>query len=203
MSCKSRQIGVASVHSRMYIRLAHSTSADSHSVFVRLRVRFDSSHEAYVVHNSNGLYRRTSAETAWIRHACASRGNVDQRGAAVEAVSGKTFRTPPSSKVEKGGVCGYKGKNLFPKIASPIASGRFGPSYKSDPGAHSIATSQIHARAACVCIGRDASDAHGRACSGSSAWRPTSVKKPLVGVGKVAHPDSSGFPTRMRLRSSL
>ena len=63
--------------------------------------------------------------------------------------------------VEKGGVSVCEGKNLFPKIASPIAPGRFGPAYESDPGALSITTSQIHARAACMCIGHDASNAHG------------------------------------------
>ena len=115
MSCKSRLIGVASVHSRMNIPLAHSTSADMHSVFMRLRLRFDSRHVAYVVHHSNGLYRRTSAETAWIRHACASRGTVDQRAAAVEAVSDKSFRTPPSSKVETGACAGTRGKTCFRK----------------------------------------------------------------------------------------
>ena len=114
----------------------------------------------------------------------------------------KSFRTPPC-KVEKGGVSVCEGKNLFPKIASPIAPGRFGPAYKSDPGALSIATSQIHARAACMCIGHDASDAHGGACSGSSAWRTASVKAPVVGVDKVAHPENSGFLKRMRFRSWL
>ena len=127
---------------------------------------------------------------------------MDQRGAAVEAVSEKkSFRTPPLCMVEKGGVSVCEGKNSFPKIASPIAPGRFGPAYKSDPGALSIATSQIHARAACMCIGHDASDAHGGACSGSSAWRPESVKAPVMGVDKVAHPENIGFPMRMRLRS--
>ena len=73
----------------------------------------------------------------------------------------KSFRTPPSCTVEKGGVSVCEGKNLFPKNASPIAPGRFGPAYESDPGALSITTSQIHARAACMCIGHDASNAHG------------------------------------------
>ena len=127
---------------------------------------------------------------------------MDQRGAAVEAVSEKKF-SDPSLQGRKGGVSVCEGKNLFPKIASPIAPGRFGPAYKSDPGALSIATSQIHARAACMCIGHGASDAHGGACSGSSAWRTASVKAPVVGVDKLAHPENSGFPMRMRLRSWL
>ena len=155
------------------------------------------------MHNCNGIYRRTSAETARIRHACASRDNVEQHGAAVEAVSEKQFSTPRSSKVELGGMCTYEGKNLFPKIASPVAPRRFGPSQKSAPGALSIGTCEIHGRAARVCIGRDASDAHGGACSGASASRPASVKAPAAGEDKVAHPENSGFPMRMWLRSWL
>jgi hypothetical protein len=126
---------------------------------------------------------------------------VEQRGAAVEAVSEKQFSTPPSSKVESGGVSAYEGENLLPKIASPVAPRRFGPSQQSAPGALSIGTCEIHGRAARMCIGRDASDAHGGACSGSSAWRPESVKAPVMGVDKVAHPENIGFPMRMRLRS--
>jgi hypothetical protein len=38
-----------------------------------------------------------------------------------------------------------RGKNFFPKIASPIAHCRFGPSHESTTGALSIATSQIDA----------------------------------------------------------
>ena len=155
------------------------------------------------MHNCNGLYRRTSAETARIRHARASRDNVEQRGAAVEAVSEKQFSTPPSSKVESGGVSAYEGKNLFPKIASPVAPRRFGPSQQSAPGALSIGTCEIHGRAARMCIGRDASDAHGGACSGASASRPASVKAPVPGVDKLAHPEISGFSMRMRARRRL
>jgi hypothetical protein len=70
-------------------------------------------------------------------------------------------------------------------------------------GALSIPTVEIDATAACMYIGRDASDAHGRACSGPSAWRPASVKAPVAGVGKVSHPENSGFPLRMWLRSWL
>ena len=69
-------------------------------------------------------------------------------------------------------------------------------------GALSIPTFEIDATAACMYIGRDASDAHGRACSGLSAWRPASVEAPVAGVDKVSHPDS-GFPVRMWLRSWL
>ena len=69
-------------------------------------------------------------------------------------------------------------------------------------GALSIPTFEIDATAACMYIGRDASDAHGRACSGLSAWRPASVEAPVAGVDKVSHPDS-GFPVRMWLRSLL
>jgi hypothetical protein len=128
---------------------------------------------------------------------------VEQRGAAVEAVSEKQFWTPPSSKVESGGVSAYEGKNLFPKIASPVAPRRFGPSQKSDPGALGIGTCEIHGRAARICIGRDASNAHGGACAGASASRPASVKAPVAGVDKLAHPENSGFPMRMWLRSWL
>ena len=70
-------------------------------------------------------------------------------------------------------------------------------------GALSIPTFEIDATAACMYIGRDASDAHGRACSGPSAWRPASVEAPVAGVGKVSHPENSGFPLRMWLRSWL
>ena len=128
---------------------------------------------------------------------------MEQRGAAVEAVSEKQFSTPPSSKVESGGVSAYEGENLLPKIASPVAPRRFGPSQNSAPGALSIAISEIHARAARMCIGRDASDAHGGACSGASVSRPASVKAPVAGVDKLAHPEISGFPMRMRARRCL
>ena len=70
-------------------------------------------------------------------------------------------------------------------------------------GALSIPTFEIDATAACMYIGRDASDAHGRACSGPSAWRPASVEAPVAGVDKVAQPENSGVPLRMWLRSWL
>jgi hypothetical protein len=185
----------------MYIPLAHSTSADSHSVFMPLRVRFDSSH----VRASCTILRASTAAQAPKRLEFVMPAPPEAIRTSAAQLSKrfpkKSFRTPPLCMVEKGGVSVCEGKNLFPKIASPIAPGRFGPAYKSDPGALSIATSQIHARAACMCIGHDASDAHGGACSGSSAWRPESVKAPVMGVDKVAHPENSGFPMRMRLRS--
>ena len=143
---------MASVHSRMYIPLVHSTSAVSHSVFIRLRVRFDSSHVAYVVHNCSRLYRRRRAETASIRHACAFRDNVDQRGAASRRFPGRKF-SDPLLKVEKGGppgVWSVRGENFFSKIASAIAPCCFGPSHESNTGALSIATSQRDATAACT-----------------------------------------------------
>ena len=115
----------------------------------------------------------------------------------------KKFSDPPSSKVEKGYGRAFESKNLFPKIASPVAPLRSGPAQESDMGALSIPTFEIDATAACMYIGRDASDAHGRACSGPSAWRPASVKAPVAGVGKVSHPENSGFPLRMWLRSWL
>ena len=113
-----------------------------------------------------------------------------------------SFRPLLRPRSNLGGVCAYAGKYLFPKTASPVALRRFGPSQKSAPGALSIATSEIHARAARMCIGRDASDAHGGACSGASASRPASVKAP-VGVDKLAHPEISGSPMRMRARRCL
>ncbi len=70
-------------------------------------------------------------------------------------------------------------------------------------GALSIPIFEIDATAACMYIGRDASDAHGRACSGPSAWRPASVEAPVAGVDKVSPPENSGFPLRMWLRSWL
>ena len=121
------------------------------------------------MHNGNGLYRRTRAETAWIWHACASDHNAVQRGAVSRRYLKKSFRTPLPQKVEKEGVCEYVGKNLRPRIASPVAPRRFGPSQESDTGALSIATSQIDSTAACMYIRRIASDAHGGACSGPSA----------------------------------
>ena len=88
---------------------------------------------------------------------------------SAEAVSEKKFSDPPPPMVENEGVCEYVGKNLLPRIASPVAPRRFGPSQESDTGALCIATSQIDATAACMYIGRIASDGHGGACSGPSA----------------------------------
>ena len=51
-----------------------------------------------------------------------------------------------------GGVRTCESKNLFPKIASPVASRRFGPSQESDTGALGIASSEIDATAACMYI---------------------------------------------------
>ena len=110
---------------------------------------------------------------------------------------------PPFLQGRKWGYGGaFESKNLFPKIASPVASRRFGPSQESDTGALSIATSQIDATAACMCMGRDARHAHGGACSGPSAWRPASVEAPVARVDKVAHAANSA-QVRMRLRSRL
>ena len=128
----------------------------------------------------------------------------DQRGAVSRRFPKKVFG-PPFLQGRKGGVrtCVLSRKNLFPKIASPVAPLRSGPAQESDMGALSIPTFEIDATAACMYIGRDASDAHGRACSGPSAWRPASVEAPVAGVGKVSHPENSGFPLRMWLRSWL
>jgi len=63
----------------------------------------------------------------------------------------KSFRTPPSSEGRKGVLRTFESKTLFPKIASPVAPRRFGPSQESDTGALGIATSQIDAMAACTC----------------------------------------------------
>ena len=90
-----------------------------------LRVRFDSSHVACVVHNSKGLYRRASAETAGIRHACASRGNVDQRGAAVEAVSEKKFSDPSFVHGRKGGRERVRGEKLVSEKRFANCTGPF------------------------------------------------------------------------------
>ncbi len=76
------------------------------------------------MHNGNGLYRRTRAETAWIRHACASDDNAVQRDAVSRRFLEKKNRTP-FLKVEMEGVREYVGKNLLPRIASPVATGRF------------------------------------------------------------------------------
>ena len=122
---------------------------------------------------------------------------------SAEAVSEKKFSDPPPPMVENEGVCEYVGKNLLPRIASPVAPRRFGPSQESDTGALCIATSQIYATAACMYIRRIASDAHGGACSGPSAWRPAWVEAPVVRVNKVAHAANSAAPVRMRLRSWL
>ena len=115
----------------------------------------------------------------------------------------KGFRTPLPPRSKRGYGRAFESKNLFPKIASPVAPLRSGPAQESDMGALSIPTFEIDATAACMYIGRDASDAHGRACSGPSAWRPASVEAPVAGVGKVSHPENSGFPLRMWLRSWL
>ena len=112
MSCNSRLIVIASVHSRMYKPLAHSTSADSHSVFIRLRVRFDTSQVAYVVHNARPLpphTRRNGLDSACLRL-------QRQCGAArrsVEAVSEKKFSDLPPSTVQKRGGGAYRGEKLI------------------------------------------------------------------------------------------
>ena len=142
-----------------------------------------------------------SPKTAWIQHACASRDHADQRGAVSRRFPKKSFRTPHSPN-RKGVLRTFESKTLFPKIASPVAPRRFGPSQESDTGALSIATSQIDATAACMCMGRDARHAHGGACSGPSAWRPASVEAPVARVDKVAHAANSA-QVRMRLRSRL
>jgi hypothetical protein len=111
VSCNSRLIVIASVHSRMYKPLAHSTSADSHSAFIRLRVRFDSRQVAYVV-QMLGLYRRTRSETGWIRHACGSSDNVEQRGAVSRQFPKKSFRTVLRPRSKKGGGA-YRGEGLI------------------------------------------------------------------------------------------
>ena len=114
------------------------------------------------------------------------------------------FFGPPFLQGRKGGYGGaFESKNLLPKIASPVASRRFGPSHESDTGALGIASSEIDATAACMYIGRNASDALGGVCSGPSAWRPASVEAPVAGVDKVAQPENSGFPLRKWLRSWL
>ena len=154
---------------RMYKPLAHSTSADSHSGFMRLRVRFDSSQVAYVVHNANGLYRGTRAETGWIRHACASSDNVEQRGAVSRRLPKKSFRTCLRPRSKKGGAGHIEGKNRYPKIASPIGPCRVGPSQESGAGALSIATSQIDAMAARNVHPTRRKRCSWRACSGPSA----------------------------------
>ena len=60
---------------------------------------------------------------------------------------------PPFLHGRKGGYGGaFESKNLFPKIASPVASRRFGPSQESDTGALGIASSEIDATAACMYI---------------------------------------------------
>ena len=132
---------MASVHSRMYIPLVHSTSAVSHSVFICLRVRFDSSRVAYVVHNCSRLYRRRRAETTSIRHACAFRDNVDQRGAASRRFPEKKFSDPLLQKVEKGGPPGgygaYAGKTSFRKSRRQL-----------HPVVSDLRTSRIRARSA-------------------------------------------------------
>jgi hypothetical protein len=141
----------------------YSTSAGSHSVFMRGRMRLDLSHVVYVVHNANGLLRRTRTYAAWIQHACASRDHADQRGAVSRRFPKKKFSDPPSSKVEKGGVRTCVRKKLFPKIASPVAPRRSGPSQESDTGALSIPTFEIDAAAACTLDATQAMLTEGRA----------------------------------------
>jgi hypothetical protein len=58
-----------------------------------------------------GLYRRTRAETGWIRHACASSDNVEQRGAVSRWFPQKKNSDLPASTVEKGGAGHIEGKN--------------------------------------------------------------------------------------------
>ena len=152
-----------------------------------------------IVTASTAHKRRNGSDSACLRL-------QRQCGAARHSCRGgfrKTVFDPSFVQGRIGGVCACAAKYLFPKIASPGAPRRFGPSQKSAPGALSIATSEIHARAARMCIARDASDAHGGACSGASASRPASVKAPVAGVDKLAHPENSGFPMRMRARSWL
>ena len=115
----------------------------------------------------------------------------------------KSFRTPLPPRSKRGYGRAFESKNLFPKIASPVAPCRFGPSQESDTGALSIATTQIDATAACMHIGHDACDAHGGRARGRAHEEPASVEAPVAGVGKVSHPENSGFPLRMWLRSWL
>ena len=75
----------------------------------------------------------------------------------------KKFSDPPSSKVEKGGVRTCVRKKLFPKIASPVAPRRSGPSQESDTGALSIPTFEIDAAAACTLDATQAMLTEGRA----------------------------------------
>ena len=136
---------------------------------MRVRMRFDLRHVVDGVHNANGLYRRTRTYAAWIQRACASRDHSDQRGAVSRRFPKKSFRTPLPPRSKRGVGRAFESKKLFPKIASPVASRRFGPSQESDTGALGIASSEIDATAACMYIGRIAIDAHGGACSGPSA----------------------------------
>ena len=78
---------------------------------MRVRMRFDLRHVVDVVHNANGLYRRTRAETGWIRHACASSDNVEQRGAVSRRFLEKSFRTCLRPRSKKGGAGHIEGKN--------------------------------------------------------------------------------------------
>ena len=87
------------------------------------------------------------------------------------------FFGPPFLQGRKGGYGGaFESKNLLPKIASPVASRRFGPSHESDTGALGIASSEIDATAACMYI--DATQAmlseacaRGRAHGDLHQWR--------------------------------
>ena len=68
---------------------------------------------AYVVHNANGLSRRTCAEMGWIRHACASSDNVDQRGAVSRRFPKKKFSDLPLCPRRKRGGGAYRGEKLI------------------------------------------------------------------------------------------
>ena len=146
---RSRLIGIGSVHECIYVRLAYSTSAGSHSVFVRVRVRYDSSHKTHsctmvaacaAPHAPERLRFRAPAPPETMRSRAAQCGGGFRE---------KVFGPPSPERSKRGGVCAYAGKNFFPRIASPIAPCRFGPSHESNTGALSIATSQKDATAEC------------------------------------------------------
>jgi hypothetical protein len=70
---------------------------------------------AYVVHNANGLYRRTRTYAAWIQHACASRDHSDQRGTVSRRFPKKSFRTPLPPRSKMGGYGRASRKTYFRK----------------------------------------------------------------------------------------
>jgi hypothetical protein len=157
---RSRLIGIGSVHECIYVRLAYSTSAGSHSVFVRVRVRYDSSHKTHsctmvaacaAPHAPERLRFRAPAPPETMRSRAAQCGGGFRE---------KVFGPPSPERSKRGGYAHMRGKTSFQESRRQL-----------HPAVSDLPTSLIRARSASpppkktlrpnADIGRDGSDAHG------------------------------------------